>query len=1626
MIKIFNANDRDFSTAGNIIIEPIKCIEYKKKSLNGWYIEVEIPIKYKEYISKDKLCVVKTKSKLNPQAFRIGEDIECSTRKIKFQANHVMFDAKDYVLLDVRPTKQNGLNALNYINERTDNLSPFSIYSNVENVNTAYFIRKNLLEAWTTIEEKWGGVFDADNWNISFLTSVGNDNGETIAYGKNMQGFDIYEDWSSVCTKLLPVGYDGLLLPEKYLKSDVQYEKPYTRVVDFQTNLETEEQTEEKLLEELRQNAEAYLEENKVPKVSYTIISNVNQTLEIGDTIKVLHPFVNLFTEVLEYEYDIILEKVKSLTFGNYNRDVRTKFDNIKNSITQINQALSKQEIAINTQTNLINMLNKNGYVYIDDNEILILDTLPKENAKNVWRFGLGGIGFSSNGYEGPFETAITMDGKINADFITTGTMAVDRIESLANFINSTNSSISKIELEQGKITSKVSSVEQSVENITKIEGTAEGKNIYIDDASTEPLIDIMLEGESQQATRSGKNLLDNTATTKISNGITFTVNSDGTVLADGTNDTSANSSLVINRYDLSPGTYILNGCPSGGASNTYRLAIQETGSYSILGSIDIGNGSGEFTIDTTTKVQIAIFIQKGLTVNNLLFKPMLREATIADDTYEQYGVSPSPDYPSEIENLEGKNKFNYLWFDTTKEVDWTVYQSITSLAKAIPIFIGKGKVATFSSNVPLLSGDNLLYAINDLTKSSNASFALGKTQTVEANNEGYVYVGYLKSRTNYDKVKDGTYYVQVEEGPIVTNYVPYNSLEFKDVGSNVLELSKGTVTLNGVTLTSDGETITINGTVSGNYPAVKLTNGLKAATSLETLVNNYISERVAQLEDIKDCTIQSIISGGSSTFTPYIGSYNKTVRELWYGIGTPAKTIQTSSTSLIAIYLGGKGSTYNNYKIKIGINKGTVAKAYEPYKQQTECFPLSEGQKLMEGSYLADDGIHHVRKQVVLTGTENWNLYLNKTKTFKLSISPWSYSGVCTHYQGIISSSFDVKTGIYLSGSAMVIISDPRFSTVEEFKTYLAEQYSAGTPVTFEYIMMTNNSKPVEKIVPYTDDQKEAWEKLRHFTLFRGINNITSTANAKITYVRDNGLSDTYETKRNVKENHYTKSETDSQISQTADSIKESVKAINEQTQEKLATLELANQSLEFATKRTGGNNLIRNSAMINNNNFWLAHAKYPYVESSTPPDPVDGMYWYCTENNGAYQKNQMYLYTNNEWQESAISKKALLSTQNYMANTTSNEYWADGTIANESTLSGRVIKLNGKEDYTVSHIYNITEPIILNKNEDKTAISYFVKNNIIQGSVGIGLMFLDFTDLTTIEKPYSIYEPGILLTPDDLKDLTKIESIINIPKKSDFIPVVVSNTAPTDTTKTWLDTSIYLPKVYNADTSQWELLDTRMSLYNEETREIWTYRYFYGFYYQTPVSFDTLEIKSCYVALTFYPAFAVYTGDTEPIPYKGLYWNNQTTNLVKRAKYNNTDFVEWETLDIPSSMLPSGASLGVPMFDYIVPIKGFFEIADLKLEYNTMCTQWTQFPGEVYGKNYKMDEKGFWIQANQNTMFMDEDEILATYKGINIFQINKDLAYFYKIQATESIEIGNYFLKTQQINSKNMLLFY
>ena len=508
---------------------------------------------------------------------------------------------------------------------------------------------------------------------------------------------------------------------------------------------------------------------------------------------------------------------------------------------------------------------------------------------------------------------------------------------------------------------------------------------------------------------------------------------------------------------------------------------------------------------------------------------------------------------------------------------------------------------------------------------------------------------------------------------------------------------------------------------------------------------------------------------------------------------------------------------------------------------------------------------------------------------------------------------------------------------------------------------------------------------------------------------------------------------ETNERLTEITDTVKE----VQENTEQSINEIKETSDAFSVAISKVGGDNLIKNSAMINEKNFWFSAIKNAYTESEIPPEnPVEGDYWYCTADYAGYVANQMYVYQSGTWIQSNYTREELNNLLNLLENVSSNEYFVDGTKASEKSFSGRTLLFDGKNDFSVTHIFCVGEPISLNDTEEYIIYSYSIKNNISLGVAYIGVMFLETDQFTPVEIPYSIYEPAIIYTTDDAKNLTKIEQKIKKTKKEDFIEVVASQVVLEDTSKIWLDTTINLPKQYNTETSMWEILNTTMSLYEYTTRHVWTYRGIFGSYYETPVNFDDMQIKSFFPAVTFYPSFSVYTGDTEPTPQKGLYWNNQTTDLVKRAKYGkqlNEEtgeqeevFEEWEIIPIPSSMLPTGEIIALPQIPYIVPLQGFFEVLDLKLEYNVIATNWTQYPGEVYTKNYKMDERGFSIESRQNIMFIDEDEILATYKGLNIFQINKDLAYFKKIEVDESINIGDFTLKQQTINSKKFLLLY
>lgn len=131
------------------------------------------------------------------------------------------------------------------------------------------------------------------------------------------------------------------------------------------------------------------------------------------------------------------------------------------------------------------------------------------------------------------------------------------------------------------------------------------------------------------------KNLLKNTAVTETVNGITFTVNDDGTVSVSGT-ATEAAILTVGSDFKFEQGkSYIISGCPLGGGSETsFRVEVgNETDGYTIF---DYGVGQ-ECAFAEDKVYNIRILIAAGKTVTNLVFKPMIRYAVIHDSTYQKY-----------------------------------------------------------------------------------------------------------------------------------------------------------------------------------------------------------------------------------------------------------------------------------------------------------------------------------------------------------------------------------------------------------------------------------------------------------------------------------------------------------------------------------------------------------------------------------------------------------------------------------------------------------------------------------------------------------------------------------------------------------------------------------------------------------------------------------------------------------------------------------------------------------------------------------------------------------------------------------------------------------------------------
>lgn len=227
------------------------------------------------------------------------------------------------------------------------------------------------------------------------------------------------------------------------------------------------------------------------------------------------------------------------------------------------------------------------------------------------------------------------------------------------------------------------------------IECEASGEVITLNDASNAPLSNLKIFGRTTQKTTTGKNKLPSEAKTLVQNGVTFTANGDGTVTVNGTATDGAEMKEPNQAVILPVGKYILNGC-QGGSNNTYYLlvaTINDSGTYERLAT-DTGSGAS-FELTTAKNVFFILRVLKGVTVSNVVFKPMVRLATETDATYEQYtgGIpSPNPDYPQDLVSV-GDSGFDVLVSNGVL-VD---FKNATS--RGNPVFSYKGNKVHYENN---------------------------------------------------------------------------------------------------------------------------------------------------------------------------------------------------------------------------------------------------------------------------------------------------------------------------------------------------------------------------------------------------------------------------------------------------------------------------------------------------------------------------------------------------------------------------------------------------------------------------------------------------------------------------------------------------------------------------------------------------------------------------------------------------------------------------------------------------------------------------------------------------------------------------------------------------------------
>lgn len=377
-IRIYAQSAEPFSVGAGSPLTPTRC-EITANLNSDWTLTLEHPLDsdgmYKQIQSG---AVLRVPAFNGSQLYRIIT-ADRTDGGITATAEPIFMDAlHDVFLLDSRPTNLSGQAALDYIMQGTR----FSGQSDILNLNTAYYVRKNLIEALNGEDEnaftsRWGGELLFDNYKVIINQSAGRDKGVVVKYGRNLTGITETVDRSSLITRIIPVGYDGIMLSGSapWVDSPLINSYPiiYNSVIEY-SDVKVKEDPDDPDEEGFATLAEAQAElqrlaaleysQNNVDKelvsmdvdlillqntVEYAEFKNL-EDVSLGDTVTCRHAKlgIDVSAKVVSLTWDCITGRVTAVTLGNFKRNY---FSSNTNRVDQaLGNASSAQNAAQNAQ----------------------------------------------------------------------------------------------------------------------------------------------------------------------------------------------------------------------------------------------------------------------------------------------------------------------------------------------------------------------------------------------------------------------------------------------------------------------------------------------------------------------------------------------------------------------------------------------------------------------------------------------------------------------------------------------------------------------------------------------------------------------------------------------------------------------------------------------------------------------------------------------------------------------------------------------------------------------------------------------------------------------------------------------------------------------------------------------------------------------------------------------------------------------------------------------------------------------------------------------------------------------------------------------------------------------------